>query len=185
MHKALRPLVVLLLFVLPALVLAAEEGTRVLILANRDDGESLSVARHYAEKRGLPETSIVALPMPLTEQITWREFVVSIWNPLLREAIARGDVDAIAMDLEDEIGRTKIAPSGHLLDALVICRGVPLRIAHDPALYDARSNPLTANTLPQSVIKRRMKPSFEMDRNTVADRPLARARRHWQATKPT
>jgi uncharacterized protein (TIGR03790 family) len=72
-------------------LVAAEAAPRVLILANRDNGESLAVARHYAERRGLPESSIVALPMPLTEQITWPEFVTSIWNPLLREAISRDE----------------------------------------------------------------------------------------------
>lgn len=118
---------------------------RVLILANLDDGESLKVARYYAEKRGLPESAIVALPMPLTEEITWPQFVTSIWNPLLREAIVRGDVDAMAMNLKDELGRTKIIPAGHKLDALVVCRGVPLRVAHDDAHYDASSNPLTKN----------------------------------------
>ncbi len=123
----------------------AEAAPRVLILANKEDGESLAVARHYAERRGLPESVIVALPMPLNEQITWPEFVTSIWNPLLREAISRGDIDAMAMSLKDGLGRIKIVPAGHKLDALVICRGVPLRIAHDPALFDEKSNPLTAN----------------------------------------
>lgn len=122
--------------------LAAGEPPRVLVLANRDDGESMAVARHYVEKRGLPEAVIVALPMPLTEQITWPEFVAAIWNPLLREAIAREAIDAIPMRLTDETGRTKIVPNGHRLDALVVCRGVPLRVEHDPALFDERSNPL-------------------------------------------
>ena len=126
-------------------LVAAEATPRVLILANRDDGESLAVARHYAERRGLPESAIVALPMPLTEQITWPEFVASIWNPLLKEAIARGDIEGMAMNLKDEIGRTKIVPSGHRLDALVICRGVPLRVANDEKLIDQKSNPLAAN----------------------------------------
>lgn len=125
--------------------LVADEPPRVLVLANRDDGESLAVARHYVERRGLPETAIVALPMPFTEQITWPEFVVAIWNPLLREAIAREVIDAMPMRLADETGRTKIVPNGHRLDALVVCRGVPLRVAHDPALFDERSNPVAAN----------------------------------------
>jgi uncharacterized protein (TIGR03790 family) len=132
-------------------LVAAEAAPRVLILANRDNGESLAVARHYAERRGLPESSIVALPMPLTEQITWPEFVTSIWNPLLREAISRGDIDAMAMSLKDGLGRTKIVSSGHRLDALVICRGVPLRVAHDETLFDEKSSPLAVNASLRSV----------------------------------
>lgn len=132
-------------------LVAADAAPRVLILANRDNGESLAVARHYAERRGLPESSIVALAMPLTEQITWPEFVTSIWNPLLREAIARGDIDAMAMSLKDELGRTKIVASGHRLDALVVCRGVPLRVAHDDTLFDEKSSPLAVNASLRSV----------------------------------
>jgi uncharacterized protein (TIGR03790 family) len=123
----------------------AAEKPRVLILANSEDRGSLEVARHYAQRRGLDRDTIVALPMPLTEQITWREFIDTIWNPLLAEAIKREAVDAIAMNLTDETGRTKIVSSGHRLDALVVCRGVPLRVAHDAALFDERTNPLAAS----------------------------------------
>ncbi len=142
----------LLLWVVPLFssVLQAETPAtaplpQVLVLANRDDPDSLALAAHYVKGRGLAPESVVALPMPLTEQITWPEFTAAIWNPLLREALARGMIDGIAMSTRDEIGRTKLAPSGHRLDALVICRGVPLRVAHDPALLDPKTNPLAAN----------------------------------------
>ncbi len=140
-------LFLILSFILPLCVVRGAEAPRVLVLANRDDPESLEVARHYVERRGLGERAIVALPMPLTEEISWAEFVSAIWNPLLQEATARGDIDAMVMRLTDEVGRTKIVTSGHRLDAIVICRGVPLRVAHDPALFDERSNPLAANTV--------------------------------------
>ena len=117
----------------------------VVILANQDDPDSLALARHYAEKRGLPETAIVALRLPLTEQITWDEFVVTLWNPLLRLAIERGWIFASRPGARDAVGRDRIISSGHRLRALVVCRGVPLRIAHDLARYDPKTNPLTAN----------------------------------------
>jgi uncharacterized protein (TIGR03790 family) len=117
----------------------------VAILANRDDPDSVNLARYYATRRGLPESAIVALPMPLTEQITWSEFVVTIWNPLLREAVARGWMLASLREETDFVGRTRIVSAGHRLDALVVCRGVPLRIDHDPTRYDPATNPLTSN----------------------------------------
>jgi uncharacterized protein (TIGR03790 family) len=61
--------------------------------------------------------------------------VASIWQPLEDELVRKGWIDAIAMDLFDEVGRRKYAVSGHRIAALVLCRGVPLRIAHDPSLY--------------------------------------------------
>ena len=117
----------------------------VVILANRDDPDSLALARHYAEKRGLPESDIVALPLPLTEQITWDEFVVTLWNPLQRLSIERGWIFASRPGARDAVGRDRIITSGHRLRALVVCRGVPLRVAHDPARYDPKTNTLTAN----------------------------------------
>lgn len=138
----LLPLVSIL--VSPLVARGATSPT-VAILANRDDPDSLELARHYAKCRGLPDTMIVALPMPLTEQISWDEFVVSIWNPLLREIVKRDWLLASLGEEKDAIGRLHVVPSGHRLDALVICRGVPLRIAHDPARYDPATNPLTAN----------------------------------------
>lgn len=118
----------------------------VAILANANDPESLELARHYAAGRGLPESSILALPMPSAERITWAEFVSTIWNPLVRESIPRGWLVASTSDALDPAGRLRIVSAGHRLDALVICRGVPLRILHDPALFDAGSNPLAAQS---------------------------------------
>ncbi|MCX6936389.1 MAG: TIGR03790 family protein [Verrucomicrobia bacterium] len=117
----------------------------VAVLANRDDPESLELARYYLAQRGLDESAIVALTMPLTEEITWGEFAVTIWNPLVREAAARGWMLASVSETKDAVGRVRVVSSGHRLEALVICRGVPLRVAHDAVLYDAKSNPLTAN----------------------------------------
>lgn len=106
----------------------------VAILANSDDPDSLEVARHYAKARDLPADNIIALPMPLTEQISWPEFVLTIHRPLQDELVRRGWIDAIAMDLEDEAGRRKLAVNAVPLSALVVCRGVPLKIAGDKEL---------------------------------------------------
>ncbi len=137
------------LFCLLGLALSAcalqSQTPAVAILANRDDPESMELARHYAQRRGLPDTAIIALSMPPGEQITWPEFVARIWNPFVREAVDRGWLLASISASTDPVGRFRITSARHRLDALVICRGVPLRIAHDPALYDPASNPLTKN----------------------------------------
>jgi uncharacterized protein (TIGR03790 family) len=117
---------------------------RVVLLANRDAPDSVAIARHYAQVRGVPASNIIALAMPVAETITWREFVATVWQPLEDELVKRGWIDAIAMDLFDEVGRRKYAISGHRIAALVVCRGVPLRIAHEPALYH-EVGPLTSH----------------------------------------
>jgi uncharacterized protein (TIGR03790 family) len=110
---------------------------RVVLVANSDVPDSVAIARHYAEVRGVPPANIIALGMPAAETITWREFVAKVWQPLEDELVRKGWIDAIPMDLFDEVGRRKYAVSGQRIAALVLCRGVPLRIEHDPSLYSA------------------------------------------------
>ena len=118
-----------------ALAVEDSPASRVVLLANSDDPDSLRIARHYAEVRGVPRENIIALKLPLTESITWREFVVTLWEPLLDELVRAQWVDAIPMALTDAVGRRKFAIHSHRMTALVTCRGVPLKIEHDPALY--------------------------------------------------
>ncbi len=108
---------------------------RVVILANSDAPDSVAIAEHYSRVRGVPPANVIALRMPDAETITWGEFISAIWQPLEDELVRRGWIDAIPMDLVDEVGRRKYAISGHRIAALVVCRGVPMRIMNDPARY--------------------------------------------------
>src|SRR5687767_9282760 len=68
---------------------------RVIVLANSDDPGSLRIARHYAAARGVPVENIVALKLPTTEVITWREFVGTLWQPLMEQLVREKWIDAI------------------------------------------------------------------------------------------
>jgi uncharacterized protein (TIGR03790 family) len=107
----------------------------VVIVANVDVPGSMAIASHYAEVRRVPQANIIGLKAPLAETISWKEFVATIWLPLEAELVRRGWIDAIPMDLFDDVGRRKYAVSGHRIGALVVCRGIPLRIDNDPSLF--------------------------------------------------
>jgi uncharacterized protein (TIGR03790 family) len=141
---ALRAVVGLGLALVCALASRAADSAaaRVVLLASRDDPDSLRVAHHYAEARGVPHDNIIALPLSLSETISWREFVATLWTPLQEELLHRGWLDAIPMELTDAVGRRKVAAHRHRMTALVVCRGVPLRINHDGGLY-TELRPLT------------------------------------------
>jgi len=124
------------------LAAADDPASRVVLLANRDSRDSMRVAEHYAEVRGVPRENIIALKMSRAETITWNEFVATIWEPLMAELVTRRWIDAIGMELKDSLGRTKYAVSGHRISYLVVCHGVPLRVMHDPQHY-AEVRPLT------------------------------------------
>jgi uncharacterized protein (TIGR03790 family) len=121
---------------------ASDPAQRVIILANGTDPDSLRIARHYASARSVPVENIIALKMASGETTTWRDFVADIWQPLRDELVRRRWIDAVLMEGTDDIGRKKYAVNGHRLTALVICRGVPIRIVHEPAFY-TENLPLT------------------------------------------
>ncbi|HVS53562.1 MAG TPA: TIGR03790 family protein [Opitutaceae bacterium] len=133
------------LFEATGLARAADENlaARVVLLANSDDPDSLRIARHYAEVRGVPAANIIALKLPLAETISWREFVATLWEPLLERLVREKWIDAIPMTTIDVVGRHKYAVHDTRIAALVTCRGVPLKIAHDPDLA-AESLPFTS-----------------------------------------
>ncbi len=119
----------------PRIGAADSPAARVVLLANSEDPESRRVAEHYAEMRGVPRENIIALPLPIAEAITWREFVVTLWEPLMEKLTRAKWIDAIPMALTDPVGRKKYSVFAHRITALVVCRGVPLKIEHDPTLY--------------------------------------------------
>ncbi len=113
----------------------------MIILANSADPDSLRLAAHYAAARGVPAENLVALPMPASETISWTEFVGEIWQPLQDELVRRDWIDAISTPEVDKIGRKKYVMIGHRIAYLVVCRGVPLRIANDPRLLSVNASP--------------------------------------------
>lgn len=115
---------------------AAESlAARVVLLANSDDPDSLRVARHYAEARGVPAANIVALRLPHTEVVTWGEFIATLWDPLMAQLTRDGWLDATPMNLTDQAGRKKYFVNNHRIAALITCRGVPLKIADNRELF--------------------------------------------------
>jgi len=110
----------------------AQAAARLVLLANANDKDSLRIAGYYAAMRGVPEANIVSLPLSRDETISWDEFVQTLWQPLQDELVQRGWIDALQSSRLDPAGRRRVAVSGHTISYLVVCRGVPLRIAHAP-----------------------------------------------------
>lgn len=121
------------------LVRGDELSSRLIILANSRQSESVALARFYAEQRDVPAANIVALPLPLEETVTWRQFIDQVWQPVQDELYRRGWIEGTASSLLDRLGRRRYALTGHRLSYLVTCRGVPLRITHDPTLPTLRN----------------------------------------------
>jgi len=117
-----------------AVLHANSESDRVLVIFNRAVPGSEMIARHYAAARNVPEANLLGFEMADTETITWSQFVGEIWQPLQDQLIARGWIDAFSSAGVDAVGRKNYRITGHRIRALVLCRGVPLRVANDPKL---------------------------------------------------
>lgn len=141
-----RTLITILTFALLAAggLRGAEDdpAQRVVILANSADDESVALARYYAQRRGVPAENIIALPLSKEEIISRTEFQTTLGQPLQDELVKRHWIDGLATDETDPLGRKRYLMMGHRISYLVLCRGVPLRIDHDPAQpADTRSPP--------------------------------------------
>ena len=119
----------------PATGDSADLASRVVVLANANDPDSIRLARYYAEKRAVPSGNIMVLPMSSAETISWPEFISTIYQPLQDALVAQRWIDAFGTTLTDSIGRKRYGISGHRISYLVVCRGVPLRVNDDQEFH--------------------------------------------------
>ena len=118
----------------PALHAIPPENDDVVVVFNRQAAGSEEIARHYAAARGVPAANVLGFAMTDTETISWAQFVGEIWQPLQDRLIQRGWIDAYSKAGTDAVGRKVYRIIGHHIRAMVLCRGVPLRIDNDPKL---------------------------------------------------
>ncbi len=106
-----------------------------LVLANEKDGGSIEIARAYQTVRGIPEQNLIFLPLSQGDTISRQEFVDTIWNPLRETLIERGILLG-EITGKDPLGRNLLSLSGSRVGYLMICRGVPFRVAEEADLDD-------------------------------------------------
>lgn len=99
-------------------------------MANENDPDSLAIARHYLEKRGIPEENLILLKTITGEVITWDDFLETMFNPLREKLFAAGWIEGSLGDGVDSEGRRVLVTLGGRMDFLVLCR-MPLKLKND------------------------------------------------------
>ena len=117
----------------------AELAEEMVIVVNRNDPDSLSIGQHYARQRGIPESRIVHLSAPIKETISIAEYVNTVANPLLNALLENEWVKGVKAGSKDVYGRERLSVSIHSIPFVVLIKGVPLRITHDPLLIEESS----------------------------------------------
>ncbi len=111
MRRRLLPLyisMVMMGFCFPVFVMAMVLPSQVAVLANEQSSESLDLASHYMERRGIPPANRIVLDLPTTDSITREMYEQNLLKPV-REAL-------------EEEGLTKT------IKVLVTMYGMPLRV---------------------------------------------------------
>lgn len=124
---------------------AGNEGGEVVVVYNASVPESKEVARHYAQMRHVPAGQVFGFPMSDREEISRDEFRETLQNPL---ALTLADHDLLRFDFKT-VSATNGIPQ-HLAQKvtsakiryLVLCYGVPLRIAEDYTLDEPSAGSL-------------------------------------------
>jgi len=122
----------------PPLVNTDELASHLLVVYNRADPDSKGLAEYYAAKREIPAERVLAITCPVTEEITRAQFDDTIRSPILSYLTGK---DWIARETR------RVAVGNRILDllvatrndiwAIVLIRGVPLKIAPDPSDTDS------------------------------------------------
>ena len=110
---------------------ALASSDRTLVLANRNVPASVALAEYYMDRRDIPDENLFLVSAPNSETVTWDQYIDSIHNPLKAELLERRWLQGTPGDRRDAEGRVLHSTSGHRIDYLVVCHGVPLRIRHD------------------------------------------------------
>ena len=121
---------------------AAGEEAHVVVVVNANDSGSTEIAKYYTEQRGIPKANIISLEMSTNETVSVREFVDTIYNPLLNALIEKDWIRAVKAKGRDVVGRERVSVARHHISYLVTTRGVPLRIANDATLLGAGTEQL-------------------------------------------
>lgn len=110
-------------------LLAAVDPRTTIVLANDNSPDGILIAKALLRKRGIPESNLITLPMPVTEEISWEQYSQSILNPLRRQLLEMKFI-AGKMSLEkDNYGREDFIPTDTpKISWLITVYGVPLKI---------------------------------------------------------
>jgi len=114
-------------------------GDEVVVVYNSNWGDSKRVAQYYAERRQVPKAQILGLSLPETEEMSREAFREQLQMPLARFLEKNQLWQFAPRTLPATNGhpeRTDWQVSAAKVRYVVLCYGVPSRIAADPTLVE-------------------------------------------------
>ena len=139
----------LALLVLPAIAQEDPRGKSVVVVYNSAMPESKAVADHYAALRKIPAAQVFGFDLPREEEISREVFTEKLQRPLWRKIKEAG---LIRYSSGGELGRKPVEPKIEeaSIRYLVLCYGVPVKIARESGLNESAAEKLPAELQPRN-----------------------------------
>lgn len=123
----------------PAPAPASDLAGHTLVVFNKADPDSQSLAETYAKARSIPTDRVIGLECALTEEITRADFEATIRKPLEELFQSRGWIKRQESFLSNPVlGMEGTVPIQQAREnpiwVMVLMRGMPLKIAEDPTI---------------------------------------------------
>ncbi|MCE0483508.1 MAG: TIGR03790 family protein [Methylacidiphilales bacterium] len=105
----------------------------LLVVYNSNDSDSRSLAQYYAQRRNIPPERVLAIACPTTEEITREQYEGTIREPIISYLMQKNWMDRrqVSTHLNSRPLDLLVATRNDIW-AIVLMRGVPLKIAPDP-----------------------------------------------------
>ncbi|MCU0772163.1 MAG: TIGR03790 family protein [Verrucomicrobia bacterium] len=137
MNKLTARILVRLLLLLAVVPMSSRAlpGDEVVVIYNRREHGSEEIALHYASRRGVPDSQVVGLRMPVTEQISRSQFADEVQKPVAKflEERRLWSIGPVAMPTTNgAAAENRLMVTESKIRYLVLCRGVPLKIGPEP-----------------------------------------------------
>lgn len=112
-------------------------AAHLLVVYNTRDPDSAMLAHYYAARRKIPEERILAITCPITEEISRKQFDDTIRSPIVDYLVEKNwmERDSKYARVGDHYMNLLVATHNDIW-AIVLIRGVPLKIAPDPSDTD-------------------------------------------------
>lgn len=140
-------------------------GRSVVVVYNSQMPESKQLAEFYAEKRLVPRQQIVGLNLSKNEEITRKDFNEELQKPLLKFLAKNHLLNFKTSAKGKEATGTTVGEAAFRY--LVLCYGVPVKVAADPSLQEAGGL-----TLPEPLRKNGASVDSELSLLPLAEKKL-------------
>jgi len=109
----------------------------LLVVYNQNDPDSKGLADYYASKRNIPAERVFGIACPLTEEITRSQYELTIRQPILAYLYQKDWISRRSESVHYGNRTLQLLVANYNdIWAIVLIRGVPLKIAEDPETED-------------------------------------------------